>query len=253
LAYLEGVPTDRWLARKLAMDETLQDDERGSIHQSFGTPKRWLTIGEAILTLAAELTDLLASTRPVYVPPSLELAVVGWQWKASGWRWNLARSRPVAWQVDNSATARRFLGSRLPRYWGWEKRPPEFRFIDVPRRLSRETRHVLLEELANVRSLALADEALRRIIRQVAHYDAGVGRDCMSIRLPHPAKRPVVAIEFSTVEPLDRADRLPGYTPWVVAPDTVVAPNGAERRVVGGVCRSVHLHVRGRPTATRPG
>jgi hypothetical protein len=224
LAYLDGVPTDRWLARKLAMDESLQDDGRGSMRQGFGVPKRWFTVGEAILTLAWALTDLYASMRTVSGLPSLELAIVGWQWKASRWQWNLARSRPVAWHINKDGAAKRFLASQLPRYWGWEKRPGEFKFVDTPPRLSRETKRALLEELAKVGSLALAAEVLRRTIREVAEYDAGVGRDCMSIRLPHPAKSRIVDIAFSSPEPRERTDRLPGYTPWVVAPDTVVSP-----------------------------
>lgn len=58
LAYLEGEPTDRWFARKLALDESLQDDGSGALRTGFGLPERWMDVGQAMMHLAAELTKL---------------------------------------------------------------------------------------------------------------------------------------------------------------------------------------------------
>src|SRR6266700_2531537 len=89
LAYLEHVPTNEWIARRLWLDDLPPD---GSI-RSRDHPEKWPDLGQAIDTLREELNRVFRSNRD---RNPFTVVIVGWQWTRRS-----TRLRGVAWELSN--------------------------------------------------------------------------------------------------------------------------------------------------------
>lgn len=213
-------PTDRWIARILAQDFSLQNDGHGSTRLGFDRPARWLRVGQGLLALCGEISAKLGSQRSVYGPLSLEMMAVGWQWESRGWRWNFARARPVLWRMDNYVVPRLLRAGYLPRYWGWENRKLHLAVAPTSN-ISQTNGAQLASRLKRTNGAAEVEECLINFIGSTASKNPLVGADCMVVRLPHPNSDRTVTCRYV---PFNQDEDSLAYTPWVVAPDVVVQP-----------------------------
>lgn len=224
-AYIDSTPTDRWIARKLARDDTLQDDGFGALQTGFELPQSWMQVREAILYLGHELMKAFTRPKNLLGLKFLAIDIQGWQWPTKGWRWELRRARPVRYLLHNDPVPGVFAIETTPRYWGWET--GHFAFTATPSGwLKSEMNADSMQRLQNAVSLEEIEEILVETVREVSKKHPGmVGPHCLSITLPRPSISQLVKSsylpELSTGTP---AELVPGYTPWVIAPDTVLSP-----------------------------
>lgn len=212
-------PTDRWIARVLAQDPSIQDDGHGSISLGYGRPARWFKVGQGLLVLCREISTALQARKSVYGPRALEIMAAGWQWENRGWRWDLARARPVLWRMDNHAVPRLMRASYLPRYWGWERR--KLHLAAAPNSNIRQSEGAqVANSLSHTTTSTEVEQHLIDFMVKTAGRNPVVGADCMVVAIPHPTRNRTVTCRYVPVT--DRGSL--AYTPWIVGPDVVVAP-----------------------------
>lgn len=226
-AYLEGRPTDQWIADKLIGEEvnSRARSPGGGIPQRIiaGPLDPWHDIGTARQVLREALIKTTCRLPPDQRP---KLIIGGWQ------RWK-QRSRPVAYVIadDGSSPLYRKYGS-TPRH-EWLRGVFWLNFTPLNHQLRR-----LREELAErLEGLNTADEVEKRItesLRLAADTGPGIGKDYLAVLLPPPGQRQVrtryVAFGEQTEESLLLHEDLPahpdpvGYSPWIVAPSYQAGP-----------------------------
>jgi hypothetical protein len=231
LAYIGDQPTDRWIARKLALDESLQDDAMGAVQTAFRPPKRWMDVGRAMRHLAEELTNTWR--RHACRIGGLEVFASGFQWPAS---WKLARSRPVLWEIMSRRSRPQFDAVPIERYFGWER--GRVTVAVLPKALSDDSFQSLAEDLASAPTLDLIIDRMVDAVREAASENDAIGTDCMSIHVPSPRQSQEVTCRYMpSARPEDVGAESLAYSPWIVAPDTRLAPtilNGFTLEVPSG-------------------
>jgi hypothetical protein len=237
-AYLEHVPTDTWIACKLAGEDIapFRDGQglwggRPGIMLRSGPKKPWLDIGQSVQLLRQELAALNLVDR-------LDVMVAGWQEHKRG-------MRPICWGIDAKGTTTT-AESPLHRYWHYERSPDggrRYYLAEIPGDpgawLSRSELYRLVALLMPAdRS---PDAALRWLIwavRYVAGKTSAVGPDCMCILLPNPNKHPELFVRYEPVVEAraylvkgeEVVEELPAaFTPWLVGPQIHAPP-----RTIGG-------------------
>jgi hypothetical protein len=232
-AYLDGTPTDQWIAEMLA-GEPLRRDNRGGIQ--FGPLRRRLDIGQSIELLRTELGSAFARLPRSTTPPTLQIIVAGWQWGRK-------QARPIATHVVKlDASPPVFRIEPLPRYWHF--RQPEDRSLKlnavglslVPRRnpLSGDEVRKTFERLLQTNpSPDDSTHVLIDTIRLAASKQPRiVGEDCMCVYLPPPSSRFAQVVFVSPQEQRVMVtggrwqEVLPAtFSPWVIGPGLAAAPS----------------------------
>ena len=225
-AYLEGVPTDRWIAQRLWGQELPQQ-----FAYLAGRAPRWLTVGESIEALRCGCEEASCRLPPQYQP---QIVLAGWQWRPH--RARCAVLRPILYEIRSSKGSPgsvKYETKHLPRYWHWE-RPRLFLVSRIPEDspLSNASLAELIDRLRDaVTSPEVSRELLVATVRDMAKRSRVVGADCMCIFIPRlsygiadasyvPADKPLSLVAEGR-EPFE----VPAtYTPWIVAPASVQAP-----------------------------
>jgi hypothetical protein len=192
-AYLNGVPTDQWIAQTLRGEDLSRPEERGTF--TVGRVARWLDIGESVELLRREYERVFSSP-PMSIQKSDQLLVL------AGWQWNRRLTRPIALAIHNTDSDSRqtFKIERSPRHW----KRGQFYIGQIPSsHLSTESLEELLVQLRQV--LASPDKTeslLISTVRRVANEStpAVIGQDCMSILLPPPSSHTVLVRYVPLVE-----------------------------------------------------
>lgn len=202
LAYMDGVPTDQWMAQVLTgQDLSHRPLLQGGQHAHHSEPLHFL-IGRLALALQEALRSHAGYTHHVLV--------VGWTYKQSG-------SRPSSYmrRMDwvNGVWNAGSVGSRLKfhdnRFW----------LASIPLMTSEELAP-LATRLAAWRLDDGAEpiqEALTQTIRGLARR--GVGADCLATVVTFVEPPPVAWVRFVPAGPIQEA-----FTPWVISPDGLSAP-----------------------------
>lgn len=226
-AYLDGVPTDQWIAQKLRGVTWLEPSAL-----LLGRAQRWLTIGESMELLRSGCEEVF-SLLPPGERSRQSFVVAGWQWRRGRHR---AVLRPILCYVANSedpSAWHRFKIGRIPRYWHWE-RPARFHFFCVPRDIvPNQVLSDLARRIGEVRMPpAPCRDLLVDTIRSAARTSSVVGPDCMSVLIPRASLGVVDVSYVPSDKPLtlvaegDESFQLPAtYTPWIVGPSLVLAPS----------------------------
>jgi hypothetical protein len=112
IAFIQGKPTDVWLA------ETLEADVASGPHsplRSGGVSEHRITLGAAVGRIARKLETDLGAGLPSQ-GGGVTLQLVGWQWRR-----RRAYEMPIVWHITNAGNGTKTTVHRLPRYWGWER------------------------------------------------------------------------------------------------------------------------------------
>lgn len=218
LAYLEGIPTDQWLAESLA-DFTFDRSGRFRTFIRCGPLPQWRDIGLSVKCLCEKLQTALKRARS----ETFEIIIAGWQW---GRR---ERTRPIIWSVSYPDGKGGAETTRLPRRWYMPMRTKlgatpggnisDQDFREVAARLPAQS----------------ADEveaALVHGIRLTANKNCLVGPHCISIGLPDPKRRLEVRVRYiplgfqtAVVTGGGRTLEVPAaFSPWVVGQSLIAPP-----------------------------
>jgi len=179
LAYLDGRPTDQWVAETL-WGAPIRVGGRGLLVTGPG-PTRTLRANLELLTSAVdqELQKLSGIAREKH----FHYVVTGWSWKGEN-------ARRVSLAVGN------LQGGALVFQRRCRSKPrEEVRLVrvdaDPPDWLSRQETTRIEEGVVNARTPEAVEDVLISEIRSVARRSRGqVGEDCMSVQIPVPM-RPV--------------------------------------------------------------
>ncbi len=224
-AYMEHVPTDTWIACKLAGEDiapyrdgrSLRDGGRGILMRG-GDKKPWLDIGQSVELLKRECE----AVKPV---TNLDILLAGWQKYNRG-------MRPICWGIEGRGSAAT-AENPFPRYWHYEKSPygkPRYCLTEIPGSPGWLSIPEMRRLVAFLRVEAMSpDASLRRLVwavRYVAAKSAGVGPDCMCILLPNPDVQPELFVRYEPVTEEravitggERDVEVPAaFAPWFVGP-----------------------------------
>ena len=231
-AFLEGLPTDRWIAEKLrGEDLTDPPGMKGAI--MMGRAPRWLDIGQSVELLRSEFEGLFKKTG---MRMGLYVVVAGWQ--KSG----RERQNPILWQLYNNPPLDiydSFQIERQPRRWHLEgDYPVKLAYAPEPwiPRFSQFSQDELAYLLNHLSMMWLSPRnvigVLREAVRRKSRVSPVVGADCMCISFPHPRLGFIEAVyvgegyhqgSFRT-ESERKVTFRTGYSPWIIGPNEVFPP-----------------------------
>lgn len=174
LAYLDGVPTDQWLAGNIS-GCSWKDGE--IIPLMFGAIPRWSHIGPTLTRIQKGLEQVFRSKRLTKNARRMpfELAVAGWQWNRRG------QARPTIAVVGKEKGKSSVTIARLPRAEGW-----------LGRGIGCPTSHLTSSDIESMKEdmgKANSPNEVKMVgvngIRRVSNRTSVVGPDCMSVFI-HP-------------------------------------------------------------------
>lgn len=220
-AHVGSVTTDEWLARVLSGEDPSPDQSKYAFAHVFGRPARFL---------AAHLTDVVTRLNEAVASRSVthRLAVdfVGLRWQNRGRRaWPVVGK--IAWSLGNGG----YRWSMCKRRWGWESGRA---FLSgASGRSERQARTLLRGRLAcvDLRDRDQAIAAMIDVLRSLPPHDPTVGKDCMVTTIqrssPHASIRyePYDVRQISVVFGGQTVALEAAFTPWIVTPETIVAPS----------------------------
>lgn len=223
LAYLEGVPTDKWIAQKLTGEEF---EGRFALRQ--GPILRWLDIGQSVELIRRECEALFSRLEPSTHTTQ--------QFLVAGWQWGRRIARPITWRIENSHDPYRqsFTAHAPPRYWHYQH-PLRFRLSWIPRSNPLPKRELvrLMEHLrGTVASPEASERLLIKAVRLAARKSSAVGPHCMSILVAPPVSGlararyvPTTTAKARVVGGSKKIVAPAAFSPWVVGPRLVAAPS----------------------------
>ena len=212
LAYIDGVPTDCWIAKELNGTQFPIDPSREFGMRSAIRRSQWPTFGLAIGKLANALTEVASRPNSQLRKIPIGLAVCGWIWYRKKY------PRPFLTYVGADQAGKYGIG------WHFNRRGPFFLQMPVPNGYVTRQESSALDSFLGTAEENSAAAEMCRLIRTVASRTRTVGADCMQIVIAHPyaANREIVAT-FQRSNP--HTDRQHGtapppdylaYSPWVV-------------------------------------
>lgn len=236
LAYVDGLPTDHWMAQQLWGEAIEEPDEHTIMSVLKSPPKKdWPDLGTALARLRGE-TSLAFGRLPVNVRPRHQIVVAGWQSRKG-------RPHPIAYEIANGrerSQRHAFSCAGTARRWHWERldqsgrrvTPWRLSYIPDQNPLSGFELNQLGQTLADA---MLSPDGCRQIminaIRTAAKRSSVVGPDCLCVLLPLPT-RGVVQVSYDSVL-VSRATITAGshsastsvtVSPWILSSSCMVPP-----------------------------
>lgn len=219
LAFLEGTPTDSWIASKLNGTEHPFDPRRVEFSIRFGIKRTsWTKFGLALQLLASELSGLASRQSDLRKWP-VSIGAAGWLW------YRRKPARPFIAVVEEVEPGH-YGVKWVPRQYG-----QYFLHLVLPRNYVTPSERSQID--SRLSEIALPEDAsvvLADSIRRVAARHATVGADCMVVSIAHPGTPDrKIRAEFllNTVEVPTHQQTSPrflAYSPWVVGPHECFPP-----------------------------
>jgi len=204
IAFLEGMPTEEWIASILAGVEF--DPFMGvALGQNYAA----LNLGQAVHRLETELNAMYAREK---LGENLSVFVAGARWKRSRWR-------RVVVSLERTGEGRVFQAHQCR----WETRQ-QWRnrlFIGPAGNVPSDDAQQYAERLSRSRSITDIERVVDQVVTKAAErHPTIVGRDVTAVRL-WPSTWPRIEIMY-----LHRSstDTFEGFTPWMLGPRSVMAP-----------------------------
>lgn len=240
LAYLDGIPTDEWIAQTLWGKELPRhDDGRAVGHVLGGGTRQSIDIGRAIERIRCESQKALRNDPAPLKAKFLQIVLAGWQWRRMG---SQTVWRPILYAIRSEQQNGRIrcdVGN-LPRYWHYERelrdgkscRP--FHMLPVP--FTKDTPDPRAAELiTRLGPVAhIPDTARQTLVKEIQTRAASkptIGKDCMCIYMPFPpSSGGVVETDYISAE---YEPRIPAwgeiytasFSPWIIGPASLHAPS----------------------------
>jgi hypothetical protein len=222
LAYIDGLPTDQWIAETLRdKPAALGRDGRRPAMLSFERVANWPSVGQAVLRLAIRLEAAMRRLTPTaWRSAPVTIVVAGWQ------QYRTKRPRAFGLTIAKSA-GRPTEVMRLRRHLG-----RGFGLITEPDgHLSVEEQRAVLDVVRQVTPVD-AERAMVAEIRKVAARTDVVGPHCMCVLLPPPWVG-WARIRYDSPSPdiahlISERATLPipiAFTPWIVTERLTMAPS----------------------------
>lgn len=220
MAFIDGLPTDSWIANGIS---------QGAASQAGGS----MSFGQfQVRDLGSSLLNLCQNLRGKrFQNFGGEIVAVGWQWQQKRRR---SRARDVLW-VLHSGSGRLSWDQLVPR--PIEEQRQVFRMTstgDWP--LGSQAWRELLAQVGQAgRNWELVEDLLVAAIRRASNARPGtIGAHCMTVLL-RPAGYPNALVRFSPTSPhlgaaFDQQVEV-AYSPWLIAPDAILSPSAS----VGGM------------------
>ena len=214
IAFIDGLPTDSWIANELS---------QGAASQAGG----FMSLGQfQVRDLGFSLLNLCQKLRSKrFQSFGGGVVAVGWQWQQKRQR---SRARDVLW-VLHGDSGRLSWDQLVPR--PIEEQRQVFRMIptgDWP--LGSEEWKGLLAQVGQAgRNWELVEDLLVAAIRRASSVRPGtIGGHCMSVLL-RPAGYPHALIRFSPMSPhvgsaFEQQVEV-AFSPWLIAPDAILSPS----------------------------
>jgi hypothetical protein len=212
LAYINGKPTDQWLAEAASGQETITG-VRGGPATLFSTtliPR----IGPALSRIRTAIQTDFASQPLRYRRNGMSLIVTGWIMRR---RTINRQPRPFMLKFrHNGRPGSTLVIEQLPRYWDWSR---QVMLGTVGVDPGQAKTRVLREAAQPVsRSQDDYEAMLVTCIRAVADGNDAVGKDCMSILM---VRQGIFRVRFLPNPDAD-LHRKAAYTPWVIGPGVML-------------------------------
>lgn len=215
-AYLDGLPTDVWIAQSLAARKFTLRFGMGLVDVS---PTHWRHSGPTITRLRADadaaIARLTERERDSYLQ---RFQIIGIKFAK-----RTPKTRPLVCTIEEpsygSALTVAYAAGHLP----WDRK---YYLVTTPDMPSEDVDHLRseLKERAN-EGPDTCEAILAASIRRVADRDATVGKDLMSIRIRSWAPHVQIRYLPFTSEASPSHEGLPlAYTPWIIAPPSVHSP-----------------------------
>lgn len=226
LAFIDHVPTDTWIACKLAgVDHSdYRDGGRGILMRGLAQDS-WPTVDRAVELLREETEAAFASLHRHLVMPH-RIALAGWQSLGK-------RFLPIHWIIENSGDEpRRFAKASEDRYLYYDKQS-ESRLYALPEeRLSHDEAADIFQGGVPAEPGACKAALVESVRRVASRTKKSVGPDCMSILIPNPQSakechvsyEPVIEGRALLVGGGDRIEVPAAFTPWFVGPQLHAPP-----------------------------
>ena len=240
-AYLDGVPTDVWIAQSLAAREFSTQFGMGAVDVS---PSQWRHSGPTITRLRADAEAAIGRLTEQERNSHLQrFQIIGIKLAK-----RTPKVRPLLCTIEEPSYGSALSLAHYGRHLAWDR---QYLLMATP--------DMAAEELARLRSelKARANEGpdtceaiLAASIRRIADEDPTVGKDLMAVQIK--SRDPHVQIRYLpfTSEASPSHEGLPlAYTPWIIAPPSVHGPalsNG------GWTTRHLSWSVVGLPTQEGP-
>lgn len=240
-AYIDGVPTDQWLA-SILHGEAFHESDPGTLWAlAIGRAPQWLDVGQALSRLRGACDACLGGSLGKRAE-RLEIVVAGFQWKRR-------RCWPISYELRFSTAGQVFELFGAPRNWhfprrridadeqaGWlEQMTWPLWLTATPNRAMKDERLIDLAQLLIRAGWRPAEWAriYSEVIREASGRSGYIGRDCMSVVVMPPSRDCRVEVEYVS-ETIARAvlvgppTPIPiavSFSPWILGPMIVRAPS----------------------------
>ena len=224
LAYLDGVPTDQWIAEQL-VGRSLRDSSRPGMMGYYDIQP--LEIGQALSLLCDRLHRVFSNMPSPGFPTNIVVA---------GWKWKRRRSLPLLATVRQVSTLGDFdIEHSLSRYWLHQLAPDGSHRLCLAAaplpNIDRAELRCTMDRLKSGSPESFA-KALASTIRQVSERLSVVGPHCMSVFLPPPTQDSVrirflpLSTHFASTTSSEHTEIMPvAYSPWIIGHRLLVAPS----------------------------
>lgn len=221
-AFIEGLPTDSWIAKSLIDLPEVPE----SLMWRPSRELKWPSIGEALERLRHKAeSELSRSTIDQSIAP--KFSVVGWSWKTFANNRTLGYPLLCEIEIESSST---YSIKYSAKHWAWDRR---FTLQTNPDLAKGELDHLMSEIKGKGGNSPMAlQDALVQSIRRISTSRADVGRDVMCVLLT-PRSSPVVRVTYSPEDPqryyahkTPKGQTLLGdYAPWIMISTCVWPPS----------------------------
>jgi len=217
-AYLEGIPTDHWIAEKIAGIKTNLETPPAMV----GYKELKRDVGQALNIIKNELD------RQVRKIQYLVISIQGWQWDSRG------KLRPLVGDISKATIGNAFNIRYEPRNWWAEG--ASMTIAAPPLNISQKELTDLSNSLRH-KSAIETEGLLVEKIREFSHRNTIIGPHCISIMLPPPSN-PNIVVRYLPENPsiLPESQRLTSdqmtwaFSPWIVSSKMCMPP----AQIIGG-------------------
>jgi hypothetical protein len=217
-AYLDGIPTDTFIAQSLA-GRPLSNG--AFVHIPLGPT--WTDIGRAVERLRQDLHNAFMRLSPAQRQLNFEVSILGWQQRRTRNR----RVAPIIWDLcwTTKGAGGEFSLTRGQRWWAWHRAYTVTAIPTLDDTSIIEWMRAELHEHAHKSPDEIKRVLVGALHRCSAKNPSTVGQACLLISLtPGGVTQAQIRYYVDSGRPLEPTPENIAYAPWVIAPPLACAP-----------------------------